>query len=176
MVHWEVGRGQRACSVTGKVFEEGDEYYSALQEEGESFARRDFCPEAWEELDKTKFFSFWRTKLQRGGDKKKNRLVIDVEAFYTFFLSLCDDEKPSRQLFRYLIALMLVRKRILRLEEVEKHPDGEALILYDTRAKEECRVPAPVAGEAELVSAQEELNQIFECGSESAEVEDSASL
>ncbi len=164
MVNWEIGRGQRSCAVTGQVFEEGDEYFSALREQGESFLRQDFSPAAWQELDKTPFFSFWRTKLQRGDGKKKNRLIIDVEAFYTFFRSLDGEQSTGRQIFRYLVALMLVRKRVLRLEEVEKHPEGETLIMYDTRLKEECRVPAPEATQEQLTAAQEELNQIFECG------------
>lgn len=163
MANWEVGRSQRMCAVTGKVFEDGDEYFSALREQGESFSRQDFSPAAWQEQDKSLYFSFWRTRLQKG-ERKKNKLVIDVEAFYTFFRSLEGEEATGRQIFRYLVALMLVRKRVLRLEEVEKHPEGETLILFDTRTKEECRVPAPAATEEQLATAQEELNQIFECG------------
>lgn len=164
MANWEIGRGPRTCAVTGRVFEEGDEYFSALREQAESFVRQDFSPEAWEQQDKTPFFSFWRTKIQRGDAKKKNRLVIDVEAFYTFFRSLEGEQPAARQIFRYLVALLLVRKRVLRLEEVEKHPEGETMVMYDSRLKQECRVAAPEATPEQLAAAQEELNLIFECG------------
>lgn len=161
--NWEIGRSQKVCAVTGRVFAEGDEYFSALREQGETFARQDFSPEAWQEQNKDEFFSFWRTSLHKNDDRKKGRLIIDVEAFYTFFLNLAGEEKNSRKLFRYLIALILVRKRILRLDEVEKFPGGETLVLFDNRSKEECRAEISDAGEAELTAAQEELNQIFEC-------------
>jgi hypothetical protein len=164
-----VGRSQHSCSVSGKVFSEGEEFYSALKEEGETFVRVDYSPECWDELEKKDFFSFWRTKLQKSDGKKKNRLVIDVEAFYTFFRSLENEQKESRKLFRYLIALILVRKRVLRLDEIEKSPDGEALILFDSRQKQECSVSVCAASEEALVAAQEELNQIFACGDITAE-------
>lgn len=162
--NWEIGKSQHACAVSGRVFAEGEEFFSALREDGESFARLDYSPECWQELDKSAFFSFWRTKLQKGDGKRKNRLVIDVEAFYTFFRSLENEQQEARRLFRYLIALILVRKRVLRLDEIEKSPEGEALILHDTRQKQECRVPVCAANPEALVAAQEELNQIFACG------------
>ncbi len=166
IANWDVGRSQRVCAVTGKAFVEGDSFFSALKEQAESFVRLDYSNEVWPEQDKSAFFSFWRTTLHKPDDKKKNRLVIDIEAFYTFFTNLEGDDKPSRILFRYLIALILVRKRVLRLDEIEKSPDGEALILYDSRTKEECRVMVSEAGEEELAQAQDEINQIFECDTE----------
>ena len=63
--------------------------------------------------------------------------------------------------FRYLLALILVRKRLLRLDEIEKGPDGEALILYDLRAKTEYHVPVHQGSDEELAAAQEELNQLL---------------
>lgn len=164
IANWEIGRGQRACAVTGRVFQEGEEYYSALREHGESFSRVDYSPEAWTALeDKSPFFSFWRTKLQASDGKRKNKLVINVEAFYSFFRSLDGDEKQGRRVFRYLVALLLVRKRTLRLDGIEKSPEGETLLLHDMKIKEDCTVDVPAATEEELTAAQEELNQIFEC-------------
>ena len=161
--NWEVSRSHRECAVSGRKFVEGDEFYSALVETDESFERKDFSPEVWGEQNKDGFFSFWRTKLQSSSGKKDRKLHIDVEAFYTFFRNLEDTQKPNQMLFRYLIALMLVRKRVLRLDEIEKSSEGEFLLLYDTRQKEECSVTVCDAEEEELAAAQQELNQIFEC-------------
>lgn len=162
LVDWKVQKGGRACSVNGRELTEGEAYFSALQDEGKTFARYDFSPEAWSEADKSYFFSFWRSRVPMAGEKKK-KLVIDIEAFYMFFSQLAAEEETHKQVFRYLVALILTRKRVLRLLEVEKAPEGDTLLLFDNRAKQEIRVFCPEASREELHEAQEQLNQIFEC-------------
>ena len=160
-VDWQVAKPTRQCAASGRDLEEGEIYYSALKEEGEEFMRLDYSADAWPEMDKTPFFSFWRSRVPPENVKK--RLVIDVEAFYTFFCNLDDPAEPHRILFRYLVALILTRKRVLRLDEIEKGPDGEALLLYDRRAEKQVAVACPEADVEQLTDAQEQLNQIFEC-------------
>lgn len=162
-VDWEIGKGSRTCSVTGRELAVGETYYSALLEGNETFTRVDFSPEAWEACDTSKFFSCWRTKVHPPEEEKKKRLVIDVEAFYTFFTSLESADEPHRKLFRYLVALLLVRKRQLRLDGTEKAPDGEYLVLFDRRADAEVRVFSPTVTDEQIQEAQNAINQIFEC-------------
>jgi len=160
--NWEeIIKGRRVCAVSGRVFTEGDKYYSAIRETNDGFVRTDYAPEVWETLDKTDFVSFWHGKVPSENDRRKNRLVIDTEAFYQFFLGILPDTAPTREIFRYLLALILVRKRVLRLDEIEKSPAGEALILFDTRAKTEYHIPVHPGNEDELNAAQEELNKLL---------------
>jgi len=161
---WEVGRSQRSCSVTGKFFEEGEHYYSALLETKDGFARHDYSEDAWDKLEeKDNFFSFWKTKVLPNTDKGK-KLVIDLDAFYAFFCNLAQSQDENKILFRYLVALLLVRKRVLRLDRIE-HPEGqsETLFLTDMRTKEPVELPTPQHTPEQLAQAQETLNQIFDC-------------
>lgn len=121
-MQWNVTRSQRECAATGAPLEEGAEHYSALREEGDLFVREDYALEAWPTVDKAPFFSYWRTQVPPPSDGKRKRLAIDVEAFYTFFQQLEGATEPRRRLFRYLVALMLIRKRVLRLERIESEP------------------------------------------------------
>lgn len=157
----EIVKGRRVCAVSGRAFGEGEQYYSAIRETDDGFVRTDYAPEVWETLDKSGFTSYWRGKVPTESDRRKNRLVIDAEACYQFFLGILPDSSESRVIFRYLLALILVRKRLLRLDEIEKGPDGEALILYDLRAKTEYHVPVHPGSDEELAAAQEELNQLL---------------
>ena len=157
----EIVKGRRVCAVSGRIFGEGDQYFSAIRESDAGFVRTDYAPEVWETLDKSGFMSYWHGKVPTENDRRKNRLLIDTEACYQFFLGILPESGESRAVFRYLLALILVRKRVLRLDEIEKSPDGEALILYDLRAKSEYRVPVHSGSEAELSAAQEELNQLL---------------
>lgn len=166
MAEWKVNKSQRVCAVSEKVFEVGNTFFSALKEEGESFVRYDYSEEAWANLDKSDIFSFWKSHLQSNAQHKRSRLKIDSEAFYTFFSSLQNREEGANEVFKYLLALILIRKRLLRLEEIEKSPDGEALIIFDTRTKNELRIEVPEVTDAAIKDAKEELEQIFECSTD----------
>lgn len=162
MPDWQVTKPTHHCARLERALEVGETYYSGLLEEGDSFVRLDFSVDAWQEEDKTPFFSYWKTRVQSQEEKKK-KLVIDAEAFYTFFLNLLECEEESKQLFRYLVALILVRKRILRLDEIEKGPEGDSLMVYDRRTEKTYTITCPEATEERLEEAQGQLNEIFEC-------------
>lgn len=165
MSEWKVNKSQRVCAASGKIFEPGDAFFSALKEEGEGFTRYDYSPEVWDEMEKEAFFSYWKTHLPDRTNERKNRLKIDTEAFYTFFCSL-QRKGSSNSLFTYLLALILIRKRLLRLDEIEKSPDGENLIIYDTREKTELQVKVPEVTETAINEAKKELEEIFECSTD----------
>ena len=159
---WAIARATKTCAASGRKLEVGEAYFAALRETGEGFERHDFSPEAWPGVDKKPFFSYWRSKVPPD-EEKRRRLVVDPEAFYAFYTGLEGAAEPRKQLFRYLAALILVRKRVLRLERVEKTPEGEYIVLYDRRTEKAVRVSSPsVAGE-QLQEAQEALSRLFEC-------------
>lgn len=160
---WQVSSSTHSCCVTRQLFEVGEVYYSALKEDGEGFSRLDFSSDAWEKEEKDVFFSFWKTRAREPEEDKRRKLVIDIEAFYTFFSSLEDAKDDSKALFKYLVALILTRKRVFRLDEIEKSPDGDYLLLYNRRSEKELRILSPDATDEQLAEVQENLNQIFDC-------------
>lgn len=161
--NWKVARPARICAATGRELAEGETIYSALRDAEEGLARTDYAADAWPEVDRTGVVGFWRTRVP-SPEARNRRLVIDVEAFYTVFSQIPEEEERRlRQLFRYVLALILVRKRVLRLEEIEKAPGAEILHLHDNRAKQPVRVVSPEATPEEIQQVQEQLNQIFEC-------------
>ena len=100
-------------------------------------------------------------------EQKKNRMKIDNEAFYTFFCNLYHSTKKDKNsLFTYLLTLILIRKRILRLDEIEKGLENETLHVYDTRKKTELTIEVPEVTEEAIGQAKEELEQIFECSTD----------
>lgn len=167
-VDWQVSKSTRTCAATGREIQAGEEYFSALREEEEGFVRYDYSAEAWQDVSQDGFFSFWRTTLRP--EEERKRLIIDTEAFYTFFCNLNDPQGDAqKELFRYLVALILTRKRILRLDDIDKTAEGDFLVLYDRRLEQTTRVFCPPVTETQLAEAQESLNQIFECQIDSSE-------
>ena len=111
MGQWEVQRTTGACTVTGRTLEEGEEYYAALFEEGDSFRRVDYCLEAWNGPPEGSFCHF-RTRVPT--KRKARKLLVDDAALVGFFRRLEDETEEARVQFRFVLALILMRKRQLK--------------------------------------------------------------
>lgn len=158
---WHIARSARVCGVSGRPIEADRPFFSALVEEGELFRRRDFSAEAWPEVDKTPFFSYWKNKGW-SADAGTRARPIDYERLLGFFDDLSGAEEPHRKLFRYVVALILSRRRVLRLDSVRKTLDGDCLVLFDRRKNETLEVFAPDATAGQLKSVQEQLDALFD--------------
>jgi uncharacterized protein YbaR (Trm112 family) len=67
-------------------------------------------------------------------------------------------QKPELQDMRYVLALLLVRRRVMRLEESEHDAQGrELLVLYCPRRDTAYRVPVVIPEESRAGTIQEEL-------------------
>ena len=65
--------------------------------------------------------------------EKKKQLLVDNAVLTNFFLRLADDEDPSRIRFRFVLALILMRKRLLRYDSSEVR-DGQEYWRLTTRS------------------------------------------
>jgi len=113
---YELRRSTSACAATGQALSPGDVIIAALVErEGEEgFDRVDALSEQWEGgWRPERLFAHWRTVVPTS-DARPNPF-IDDDALLDLFDSLADsDETDHRRLaFRHLLALVLVRKRLL---------------------------------------------------------------
>ena len=78
----------------------------------------------------------------------------------------CFDEladQPARQDMRYVLALLLVRRRVMRLEEEQRGAaDGEVLVLYCPRRDATYEVPVMIPDQAKIEEIQQELASLLE--------------
>ena len=162
---WHISRSTRMCSASDTPLEPGQPYFSALVEDGEGFMRRDFSMTAWPEVDKTGFFSYWKNKGWNPKNDGKAK-PIDYERLLAFFDDLANAVEPHRRLFRYVVGLMLSRRRVLRLDSVKKGEDGDFLELYDRRNQTTLEVLAPQATADQLKEVQNKLNELFDIDGE----------
>ncbi|MCH7632853.1 MAG: hypothetical protein IIB59_06535 [Planctomycetes bacterium] len=110
---WEVESASGRCSVTGRPLQEGEEFYTVLFEVGESFRRADYSLEAWSGPPEEAFCHF-KTRVPVKEQRKK--LLVDNELLIHFFQRLADETDPLRVQFRFVLALILMRKRLLRYD------------------------------------------------------------
>ena len=62
-------------------------------------------------------FSSWRTTMPEPGGKAKT--LVDDEVLLNLFHRLADDQQPQRIAYRFVLALILLRKRLLKHDETK---------------------------------------------------------
>jgi hypothetical protein len=161
---WDIQKSSKMCSACERAFDEGESYFSALYDRGEQFERRDYCPPCWEaDDDETEAFSFWKTHVPTQEEQRK--LLVDDDVLVSFFLRLADEQQEQqpqhKRNFRYILALVLMRKKILRFVDIAREDDAEFLVLRYPREDREFRVRDPGLTEEEADTVKDDLSQIL---------------
>ncbi|MFH0962558.1 MAG: hypothetical protein V2A58_00955 [Planctomycetota bacterium] len=156
-MEYRIGASDRKCSSCGKEVRQGALLYSAVFEAGETFERRDYCEGCWS-APPDACYSFWRTRVEEKEPQKKR---LDAEIVLGFFDELQSKTAPAELNFRYVIALLLMRKRILRFADVERSDTGEFLILRRPREGRTYRVAVRSLSEEEIGSLTDQVARVL---------------
>jgi hypothetical protein len=119
---YEIARATGVCAASGKKIEPGAEFVAVLVEragdEEAGLERLDFAAAAWDKGLRPKspltVFGHWRSKMPAPGQARK--ALIDDAALLDLFEQLDGAEEPSRISFRYVLSLILIRKKLLKYE------------------------------------------------------------
>ena len=140
MAQWEIDRAAGRSTLSGRPLEEGEEFYSVLLEEGESFRRVDYSLDEWEGPPEGAF-CFFRTRMPIR--QKRKQLLVDDELLVAFFTRLARETEPVRVQFRFVLALILMRKRLLKYEGTEQQDGQEVWRMVLPRDRSEHLVVNP---------------------------------
>jgi hypothetical protein len=156
MTDYPIGPGARRCCVSGRELRPGERYYSVLLDDEGTFRRKDFAVEAWTGPP-AGAFGFWLGKVPAAEGKK--RLAFDDEMLLECFARLEGQLEPARVRFRYVIALLLMRRKRLRFEEAKTDAGQEVLALRCARSGTVHLVVNPRLTDAEMASVQDDVFQ-----------------
>ncbi len=116
---YDVSKPSGVCALTGAALNPGDRYYATLCEAGEGFERRDVLASAWEDGQRPEnLFSYWKAVIPQPDEKKK--LFMDDTVLLSLLRRLEDAEQPIRIAFRFVLMLILMRKKMLRYDRTER--------------------------------------------------------
>lgn len=113
MADWEIKKTLGQCFGTGQPLEVGQEYYAALVETEQGLERRDYSEDYWHQQP-PEVFCFWKSRIANPEQKKK--LFIDDEMLMAFFERLTDETEQEKINFRFVLTLILMRKRKLKYD------------------------------------------------------------
>ncbi len=159
MADWEINKPLGQCCGSGRKIECGEDYYGALVETEQGLQRRDFCNEYWER-EKPPVFCFWRTKLAAPNEKKQ--LFISDDMLMAFFERLAHETEPEKVNFRFVLALVLMRKRRLKYDSTKTNDGQEIWRLRPTGDKELAEVVNPHLAEDQIEQLTSQIGQIFQ--------------
>ena len=151
---WPISRFTGRCVRTGRVLAEGEEFFSAIVQEGEELRRLDFSVTEWNGPPEGAL-GYFRARVPSKAKPKKP--LVDEANLFDFFERLRDETDASRVRFRFVLALMLMRKRTLRFESSERTEQGEVWVLRAPRDASLHRVANPNLSDEEAQQAGEQL-------------------
>lgn len=143
---YEIGRVGECCAASGVALKPGDAFVAALLSDGgdESLVRRDYTPEAWASGPRPAgLFASWTGVVPTA--EKSRTAVIDTASLFGLFEQLAETDDPKRLAFRYVLALILLRKRVLTpAGTLGARGDAPAALLVRQRGSNPEEAPMPV--------------------------------
>lgn len=163
---YKIGTSSRACAACDCRFGVGDEYYSAVVEvEGdEVLARHDFCPGCWKP-DGGPYFSFWKTRVPQPEQAvDRGPRLVDLGRLMQLFEHLVEQDEEHARRFRYVLGLVLMRKRRLKVVSSRRLAGGkgEELTLRETGTDRQHVVACPSISDDEIRSVADRLREILD--------------
>jgi hypothetical protein len=146
----------KTCSQTGRKFVPGDVCYSAVVPKGNEWERIDFSREAWKGPPPGAL-GFWRCTVAALPETRKR--VLDPDVLLRQFEQLCEDASPARDKFRYVLALLLVQRRRLRITGTRTDGEQSFLELSGVEGEGPFEVRDQDLEAGEIQALEQELNQ-----------------
>ncbi len=159
MSEWEIHKPLGQCHGTKRKIEYGEEYVGALVVTEEGLQRRDFCIDYWES-QKPDVFCYWKTRLPEPGQKKQ--LFVDDQMLMAFFERLEKETEQEKINFRFVLALILMRKRILKYDETINKDDKEVWRLRIVGEKQTAEVVNPHLNEEQVEQLSSQIGEILQ--------------
>jgi len=148
-----------ACSKCQKAFEEQEVYHATLNESKEGFERRDYCQSCWSDLLRDESFSFWQAKVPKKEERRK--LFVDDVVLVDFFKRLMESPDPAKAGFGFVLALILMRKRLLKYVSTTMKDDFEIWNMKLSGDQREYQVPNPHLDDQQIEKIRSELSSVL---------------
>lgn len=154
---WEIRKRSDVCTRTQRPFREDELFYTAIFREGDGFRREDVCQEAWDRrADELPPFSFWKSKFELPPPPPPEPLAKqDAESILR---KLIEENSDATENARYILALMLERKRLLKPME---STDPDVLVYERTGTGETFLIPNPRLALSQVPEVQKEVSALL---------------
>jgi len=133
MTEWNIQSRAHACSACAKPFVDRESYHTLLFDEKAEFRRSDICQACWQKQysdgarDRKGFISYWQGVYEAPAPPSDPIKKENAESLLRKLIELND---PHFIPAGYILAVMLERKRLLRVKE-QLVRDGHRVFVYE---------------------------------------------
>jgi hypothetical protein len=157
MLDFEISKFTRQCCATGRELLPGELFYSVLVPEGSAVVRRDYSADAWPGPPE-KTLGWWKSHVPEANAKKLH--LAPSEVMLQYFEQLL--EEPLLADERYVLALLMIRKRVVRQEQIETDAAGqETVVMHCALNDREYRTAVVIPTPERAQAIQEKLGNLL---------------
>jgi hypothetical protein len=159
---WTIQKRTDACAATGRAFVADELFYTLLFEEAGGYRREDLSEEAFHARGAAAPppFSFWRSKYTPPPPPAPEPL--GKQTAEDLLRTYMAEQTPQHAHARYLLAVMLERKRLLREIEVRRGGESGPVRVYEhTKTGEVFIIPDPGLRLDQLAAVQQEVSALL---------------
>jgi hypothetical protein len=133
MNDWNIQSRAHACEACGKPFADREFYHTLLSEDKTELRRSDICSACWQQQfsegarDRKGFISYWQGVYEAPPPPTD---PIHKETAETLLRKLVEQNDPRYVPAGYILAVMLERKRVLKVKE-QIVRDGRRTFIYE---------------------------------------------
>jgi hypothetical protein len=167
MNDWKIERRRAQCVACTRPFDEAERHFSALCVRADALVREDRCVACWNPSSGPEWVFWWRT---RHSAEKRRGVQLNLEALEQLFLHLEGKGEQKLRELRYVLCLILLRKRRLKIRQIVRGAEGESFLVYRPRQTESLSVFVFDFTPQRIDELRAELQHIFDGAESDAEV------
>ena len=157
---YEIARPQGRCASCAKDIGSDQKFVAALIDAPGGFQRADLCQECWPRYDRKAVLAFWQTLMPRPEQKKK--LFVDDNILCELFERLADATEPAKINFRFVLGLILMRKRLLIYDSTRAEADRELWTVRMKGSEHTLDLLNPRLDEQQVKDVSQQLSEILQ--------------
>jgi hypothetical protein len=168
MNEWNIQSRSRACQACEKAFADKQPYHTVLLEEKQQYLRLDICPACWEAQyregasDRKGFISQWQGIYHAPPAAPAE--AIQKESAESLLRKLIEANDPKHGPVCYILAVMLERKRILKVKEQIQGEKGRVFIYEHAGTGDVFTIADPNLQLGQLEEVQHDTAQLLAHG------------
>ncbi len=168
MNDWNIQSRARSCQGCGRAFADREAYHTLLFEQRSGFERQDVCSVCWDAqhrhgaMDRKGFISHWQGQFLVAPPPPPDPIQKDNAE--SLLRRLLERNDPAWQPAAYILAVMLERKRVLRVRQQFRSGGRRTFVYEIPRSGDLFTIPDPELQLDQLERVQHDVAHLLEHG------------
>ena len=165
---WNIQSRSRHCQACERAFADKERYHTVLLDEKSEYVRKDVCEACWSEQfaesskQQREFVSYWQGVFEEPPPAPPE--PIEKESAASLLRKLMELNDPDYAAASYILAVMLERKRVLKVREQFKRNGVRVFVYEQPKTGDVYTIPDPNLQLDQLDEVQKQVADLLEHG------------